>query len=666
MPKKVLLPLVLFLLFYGSLSASIYVTGIYPSSTTEKKSKKTQSHLIVSIPQNQDLNLDWWEKEISKKVPSWYRSEEGRQMAENILSWQDNGTGWPLMNTVREPFTGDSTKAGPWGMKAALVKATVNEIRFLARAYKAAEEDRYLTALMGGLNFILNAQLESGGWPQTYPHRKSNYSHYATYNDDVIPDLMTFLTEVLSSSDFSFIDPKNKERVLVSYDKGLQFILKTQIKTNGKLTAWAQQYDPETLEPKPARAFEPVAISGGESAAVLEFLMSIRKPSSEVITAIEAGVQWYKEVQIHGLELIRTSEDRVVKPNDSAPPLWARFYQIGTNKPIFAGRDGVIKYNMADIEQERRAGYAWYNYNGTKVLNRYKAWKYERKWDQLPPTNRDEAMVREYVLPDVLGTQKGKLIKSASKWEKVRRPEIMKLFEANQHGQTPSGSIQIVNEVWEKDAIGMGGLSRRTQVRIRFPDFPEVHPIRVMLNVPAKAEGPVPILVHISFTPNFLHYDEPGVDEGMAWSVSLKAPIPDRDARLLKDIDPKHFIEHGYGIATVYYGDIEPDFDHDGKYGIRSMFENQDSSHPWGSIGAWSWGLSRVMDYLQTDSSVDGEKIALSGVSRLGKAVLWAAAQDQRFAMVIPMVSGEGGAAISRRNFGETVGDLTNPHRYHY
>ncbi|MCB0535356.1 MAG: pectate lyase [Saprospiraceae bacterium] len=619
-------------------------------------------------PKNGILYLQWWKQDISKKPYTWYRSEEGREMAENILSWQDNGAGWPLMNTVREPYTGDASRIGPWGKKAALVKSTVNELRFLARGFAATQDERYRTALLGGLNFILDAQMDGGGWPQTYPEPKSSYSHYATYNDDVIPDLMTFLTEVLSASDFECIGAENRKRVQAATEKGLDFILKTQIQVDGKRTAWAQQYDPETLEPKPARAFEPAAISGGESATVLHFLMSIRKPSPEVQQAVEAGVQWYRDVQINGLELVRTDKDASVQSNPSAPPLWARYYEIETNTPIFAGRDGIIKHSLAEIEQERRRGYAWYNTGGTGVFERYKTWKYERNWDGLPPTNTDEEQVGAYTLPDPLRMQDGTPVTSVSAWEKQRRPEVLQLFEQYQYGQTPATSVNISYKVIEQNVPGMGGLSRRTQVRILFPDHPEVSPIRLLINVPANASGPVPTLLHISFTPNVLLFDEPGIDEGEAWNVRLQMRIPDREARLLKDVNPEHFIKHGYGVATVYYGDIEPDFDHGGTYGIRSMFKKSNDRAPdeWGSIGAWSWGLSRIVDYLQQDPAVDGAQIALSGVSRLGKTVVWAAARDQRIALAIPMLSGEGGAAISRRNYGETIADLTNPFRYDY
>lgn len=610
----------------------------------------------------------WWSQEISQKSLSWYRSEEGLRMTENILSWQDHGTGWPLMNTTREPFTGDASRAGPWGTKASLLKATVNEMRFLARAFRASQDERCRKAVLGGLEYILVAQHPTGGWPHSYPYRVTDYSRYATFNDDVIPDIMTFLSEVVRSLDFELVGKENRKRAQQAFDKGLAFILKSQIVVDGKLTAWAQQHDAVTYEPRPARAFEPAALTGGESAGVLHFLMSIRKPSPEVIKAVEAGVQWYRDVQINGIEVVRTGDDVVVRPNPAAPPLWARYYEIGANRPVFVGRDGVLHYSLAEVELERRRGYSWYNHNGTDVFARHQAWRHERQWDNQAPTNVDESQVGDYTLPDPLCREDGARVTTVADWEQKRRTEILRLFEQHQHGCTPTTPVKASYDIVERDVPGMGGMSRRTQARIRFPDHPEGPVIRVLVNVPANAKGPVPALLHISFSPNVLLFDEHGIDDGLAWDTRLQSLIPDRDAYLLKDVDPQHFIRRGYGIATVYYGDIEPDFDHGGKYGVRSLFgaESRVGPDQWGAIGAWAWGLSRVMDYLETDPALDARQIAVSGVSRLGKTVLWAAAQDRRFALVIPIVSGEGGAAISRRNFGESVADLTNPARYDY
>ena len=326
------------------------------------------------VQSNPNYPTPWW-NEISNKPDSWYQSEEALTMADNILSWQHEFGGWPLMNTTREKFTGDVSRAGPWGVRGALVKATYNEIRFLARAYRFTNNEQYKSSALKGLHFILDAQYPTGGWPKSYPHSTNSYSRYATFNDDLMADAITLLRDVVSSPDFNWLAQSDHQRVQTAIDKGIDFILKSQIKVNGKLTAWAQQYDEVTLEPKAARAFEPIAISAGESATVLSMLMSIDEPAPEVVKAIEAAVQWYRDVQIDGYELIVTKEDRVLAENKNAPPLWARFYEIGTNKPIFAGRDGVIKYSMAEIEQERRSGYAWYNYNGGKVFKNYQQWK---------------------------------------------------------------------------------------------------------------------------------------------------------------------------------------------------------------------------------------------------------------------------------------------------
>jgi glucuronyl esterase-like protein len=290
------------------------------------------------------------------------------------------------------------------------------------------------------------------------------------------------------------------------------------------------------------------------------------------------------------------------------------------------------------------------------------------RWAAQPATNTDETKVGAYTLPDLMKTQNGAAVKTVADWEGKRRPEIMKLLADYQEGVTPSKSIKPIFEIVERDGIGMGGLAKRRQVRIKFAENPDVQ-IRVLLYTPAKAKGPVPTLLHLSFSPNVLLFDEPGLDEGMAWSAALKARVPDREATKVGGFDARSFVERGYGVAIVYYGDIYPDFDHGNAYGVPSLFgpaPRVRAPSEWGANGAWAWGLSRVADYLVTDPAVDRNKLALSGVSRLGKAVLWAGAQDRRFAVVIPLLSGEGGASTSRRFYGETIADLTNPARYPY
>jgi PelA/Pel-15E family pectate lyase len=326
---------------------------------------------------NRNRPTAWWAT-ISQKPDSWYATDEGRRMAENILSWQDpQSGGWPLMNTTNELRSDDPAAVGPWGTRAALIKATVNEMRFLARGYKATGDKRYIAAVDRGLGFILSAQYPTGGWPHSWPVFANDYDHQATFNDDEMTDLMTLLREVGRDEVFKPLPQARRAMALGAFDKGVDFILKSQIKAGGMLTAWCAQHDEKTYEPRPARKFEPVSISGGESGGVLMLLMSIEKPKPEVIAAIKAGVAWYKAVQINGIRVELKDGDRIVVPDPLAPPLWARFYEVGTNKPIFAGRDGVIKYALAEVEKERRGGYAWYGNWGAEVLKRYENWHAE-------------------------------------------------------------------------------------------------------------------------------------------------------------------------------------------------------------------------------------------------------------------------------------------------
>lgn len=323
---------------------------------------------------NPNRPIPWWPA-MATKPAAWFAGSEARTIADNILSWQDpKSGGWPLMNTIREANRGDPAQAGPWGTRAALIKATVNEMRFLARANAAQADARYVAAIDRGLGFILDAQYPAGGWPHSWPVFANAYDHQATFNDDEIVDLMELLRDVTTRPEFRALPAVRRQAAQAAFDRGLGFILKTQIRVGGTLTAWAQQYDEKTLEPRGARAFEPIAVSGGESAGVLLLLMSIDKPNADVIRAVQAGAAWYKQVRLSGIRVEQTGSDRIVHAEPAAPSLWARYYQIGTNRPIFVGRDGVIRYALAEVEQERRGGYAWYGDWGAAVLARHAEW----------------------------------------------------------------------------------------------------------------------------------------------------------------------------------------------------------------------------------------------------------------------------------------------------
>jgi hypothetical protein len=192
----------------------------------------------------------------------------------------------------------------------------------------------------------------------------------------------------------------------------------------------------------------------------------------------------------------------------------------------------------------------------------------------------------------------------------------------------------------------------------------------LLMYLPAGQSAPAPLLLNLSFSPNSLTVDDPGIKAGEMWGKEKKrVPVP-AGARGPGGLNVLPVLEAGFGIATVYYGDIDPDFLGGVSLGVRRLYLKAGQTEPapneWGAIGAWAWGLSRAMDYLETDKGVDAKRVAIMGVSRLGKTALWAAARDSRFAAVIDSCSGEGGSALSRRNYGETIKHLTEPTRYPY
>jgi hypothetical protein len=274
--------------------------------------------------------------------------------------------------------------------------------------------------------------------------------------------------------------------------------------------------------------------------------------------------------------------------------------------------------------------------------------------------NYDEAKAGTYTLPDPLRFADGRPVLTGKEWMEKRRPEVIRLFEENQFGRSPGRPEGMHFDVTEKGTPAFSGKAIRKQITIYFAPGETGPKMDLLMYLPARTATPAPVLLNISFTANSATVDDPAVKEGLVWGKN-KTRVPAKEAFQFPKMNIVPWLDAGFGFATVYYGDIEPDFEGGLQYGVRSLYikpGQASAADDWGAIAAWGWGLSRVLDYFQTEPKVDSSRVCLFGASRLGKAALWAGAGDTRFAAVIACCSGEGGASISRRDFGETVANL--------
>lgn len=285
----------------------------------------------------------------------------------------------------------------------------------------------------------------------------------------------------------------------------------------------------------------------------------------------------------------------------------------------------------------------------------------------------DETKVPAYNLPDPLVCAGGSRVADAQDWLGHRRPEIMHLFEEQVYGKTPCQKLEVWAETLTFDPAALGGKATRREIRIHFSRQEPGRKMDLLVYLPNGVPGPRPVFLGLNFNGNHSIDADPGILLSDAWMNEGEGVIDHRSTpgtrgNAASRWQVERVLQRGYAVATACYNDLDPDFDDGFQNGIQPLFYQPGQTRPladeWGSIGAWAWGLSRAVDYLETDPQIDPKRIAVHGHSRLGKTALWAGAQDERIALVISNDSGCGGAALWRRKFGENARQINQrfPH----
>jgi len=325
----------------------------------------------------------------SDQTTAWWSSDEAIRIAENVLLYQKNCGGW-YKNTDFHLVLSDSEKATLLATKTANAGCTIDngavdyELQYLSRVYGAISDEtvkaEIKTGFLKGVQYLLDAQYDNGGWPQFFPYR-GGYSDHITYNDDAMVHAMEILRHIHEQDGVYTIVAADTTIAQAgeAFDVGLDCMMKTLYNQHGRLTVWCAQHHYETLEPVMARSYELASLSGGESSGILEFLMSIDNPSEEIVRAIYSGATWYDENRITGQRLVSFTNsdglpDLKIVYDETAPDMWARFYRLEDNRPFFCDRDGIMVFSIAEIGYERRTGYAWYGGWGFEALSAFNTW----------------------------------------------------------------------------------------------------------------------------------------------------------------------------------------------------------------------------------------------------------------------------------------------------
>lgn len=311
----------------------------------------------------------------------WYGSEQARVVADHVVTWQTGAGAWTKGNdySIERPRA-TSSPDDVWSRGTFDNDATTTELRFLARVIAAAGDDAranaWRDAFVRGVTYIFNAQYPNGGFPQIYP-LAGGYHDAITYNDNGMGRVLDLLGSVSAgTSPFGFVPPEIRTEAGRRFARGISCVVASQIvESSGRRTGWCQQHDALTLKPCPARNFEPIAVTTQESVYLVALLMKLPNPTPDVRRAVDSAVAWLKKVQLKDIIWTRENGVGIVRHSPGAKPLWSRLYEVGTDKPIFGDRDHTIHYDVNEISEERRRGYAWYNDSAESVLEKYPAWQ---------------------------------------------------------------------------------------------------------------------------------------------------------------------------------------------------------------------------------------------------------------------------------------------------
>lgn len=327
-----------------------------------------------------------WRSKMNESNPDFFKTDEARRIADQIILWQRCTGGWPKNTDMVTPLTSEQRQSVADSKQRTDDStidngATTQQMRFLARFYQQTHNKEAQEAFRRGVEFLLGGQYDNGGWPQFWPNPQG-YQQHITFNDDAICNILEMFRDMVQLKQpyqGKLTDKQLRQRMQTAFDKGVECILNTQIRVNGVPTIWCQQHDRTTYLPAKARAYELPSFTPQESASLVRLLMKLPQPDERVKQAVHGAMQWFDKYKLTGLRLVRTgwregNPDTKLIDDPDGEPLWARFYDLQRCEPYVCDRDGVPRRRLEDIGPERRNGYGWYGNRPAELYPLYEKW----------------------------------------------------------------------------------------------------------------------------------------------------------------------------------------------------------------------------------------------------------------------------------------------------